>query len=142
MSSILCKIGIHKWDGCRCTSPGCWKRRANLHVWNACKCEVCGSRRPEDDPSHSYAPSTGFCEHCGCASPPAAIQAGWYFWSIPHGASPVLVGECLERIDDWTIRARVWSTSAPHGERGKFAVSKIAQIISQDTFFEMRRDET
>ena len=78
--SILCKIGIHKWDGCRCIYCGiirdeyhdwsidcekcvrCGKTRYNAHDWSRdCeKCLKCGLTRQH---SHSWVGNK--CSQCG-----------------------------------------------------------------------------
>ena len=43
---IRCRIGLHKWDGCKC--PDCFKRRDKKHSWDGCKCTRCGKVRNEE----------------------------------------------------------------------------------------------
>lgn len=43
MSSILCKIGVHSWQGCRCKV--CEKTRDQNHSWTGCRCQSCSARR-------------------------------------------------------------------------------------------------
>ena len=40
-----CRIGLHKWDGCRCKA--CGRQRDREHSWDACRCSVCGRHRDE-----------------------------------------------------------------------------------------------
>lgn len=46
---IICKLGIHRWDGCKCTL--CSETRDMGHLWNGCKCTRCGTTRDE---GHSW----------------------------------------------------------------------------------------
>lgn len=63
MAPLLCLLGRHKWDGCRCARSGCLERRDSGHKWNGCECEVCKAVR---DLHHSYN-ACGICERCGNA---------------------------------------------------------------------------
>jgi hypothetical protein len=62
---LMCLIGKHKWDGCKCLVCGktrneghdwkkdcqkcsrCGMERRDAHKWNGCKCSVCGKTRDE-----------------------------------------------------------------------------------------------
>ncbi len=46
MRRILCKIGIHKWNVCKCSI--CLKVRPHqYHDWEGCRCRQCGFTRNE-----------------------------------------------------------------------------------------------
>lgn len=76
--SLLCRIGMHKWKGCKCDACGktrnqdhdwskdcekcshCGQTRTNSHKWSGCKCSTCGKTRDE---SHTW--SSCKCSECG-----------------------------------------------------------------------------
>jgi hypothetical protein len=62
--ALTCLIGLHKWDGCICTS--CGKIKKDNHNWDGCKCTKCQTVR---DTGHSWAKdaSSGCskCSKCG-----------------------------------------------------------------------------
>jgi len=43
--SFKCAIGIHSWDGCKCSK--CSKTRDKEHTWDKCICSKCGKTRDE-----------------------------------------------------------------------------------------------
>ncbi len=43
--SILCLMGLHRYDHCLCTR--CWIKRDKDHLWEGCKCRYCGKTRDE-----------------------------------------------------------------------------------------------
>lgn len=47
--SILCKINLHSWEGCRCRR--CGRTRDEAHAWDGCNCSRCGATRDE---SHAW----------------------------------------------------------------------------------------
>jgi ankyrin repeat protein len=55
--SIKCMLGMHSWDGCKCTK--CDKTRDELHNWNGCKCDICRNTRDEQ---HNWI--NGNCSVC------------------------------------------------------------------------------
>ena len=59
--SLSCKIGIHSWDGCKCTK--CSKIRDENHSWDGCKCSKCGKTKDEN---HSWDGCQ--CTNCGSIS--------------------------------------------------------------------------
>ena len=62
---IMCLLGLHRWQGCKCSACGktrdkghdwtrdcerceaCGTTRAEAHVWNGCRCSACGMGRDE-----------------------------------------------------------------------------------------------
>lgn len=42
---LLCTIGLHKWEECRCSR--CGAQRDTEHSWNGCQCSVCKKVRNE-----------------------------------------------------------------------------------------------
>ena len=61
--SFKCKIGLHSWDGCKCTI--CGKTRDAEHDTSAdCgKCSRCGQVFDED--SHDWSKDCDKCARCG-----------------------------------------------------------------------------
>lgn len=59
--ALKCKIGIHSWDGCKCT--GCDKTRDEQHDWSKdCeKCSKCGKIR---DKQHDWSKDCEKCSDC------------------------------------------------------------------------------
>jgi hypothetical protein len=43
--AFKCKLGLHAWQGCKCSE--CGKLRDELHKWDGCECSVCGRTRDE-----------------------------------------------------------------------------------------------
>jgi hypothetical protein len=60
--NMLCFIGVHKWDGCMCTT--CGKTRDEGHDWNMdCeKCAKCGVTRHN---AHDWTKDCQKCSKCG-----------------------------------------------------------------------------
>jgi hypothetical protein len=77
--SFKCKIGLHKWNGCKCAECGkiisnlyayhawesdcekcstCGLIRTGSHNWSGCKCTLCGKTRDEQ---HQW-------NHCRCST--------------------------------------------------------------------------
>ncbi len=87
--NILCKMGMHKWQNCKCGRCGtvrdenhdfvhckcsvCGKVRNQGHRYIGCRCTVCGKVRDE---GHWY--REGICAACGKAIPidPTALSEG------------------------------------------------------------------
>ena len=87
--SLLCKLGLHKWEGCKCSLCGksrderhdwakncekcskCEKARTNQHVWEGCKCSLCGKSRDE---GHDWAKN---CEKCAKCEKARTAQHTW-----------------------------------------------------------------
>jgi len=46
MAGLLCKIGLHQWNGCACTA--CPATRDEGHDWHGCTCSHCGATREHD----------------------------------------------------------------------------------------------
>jgi hypothetical protein len=44
--SFKCKIGLHSWNGCKCSI--CGKIRDKHHIWGEFKCTICGKKRFDD----------------------------------------------------------------------------------------------
>lgn len=64
--SLKCKIGIHNWDGCRCTQ--CDKTRDNQHDWNQ-NCEKCSKCGKTLINKHQWDDDTDKCKICGKTNP-------------------------------------------------------------------------
>jgi len=60
--SILCKVGLHKWNGCECVR--CFAKRDQQHDWNGCTCRRCNTRR---DSGHNIVEYK--CTICGHVEP-------------------------------------------------------------------------
>jgi len=78
--SFKCKIGLHSWNGCKCSKCGktrdeqhnwskdckkcsnCGKTRENQHDWKGCKCSKCGITRDEQ---HNWSKDCDNCSICG-----------------------------------------------------------------------------
>jgi len=60
--SFKCKIGLHSWDGCKCTD--CGKTRDERHDWGKdCeKCSKCGKTRENQ---HDWSKDCEKCSKCG-----------------------------------------------------------------------------
>ena len=58
--SIKCKIGLHSWEGCKCSA--CGSIRDAHHAWDGCKCSKCGKMK-----EHTWTIiSNGYkCNNCG-----------------------------------------------------------------------------
>lgn len=77
---LLCKLGLHEWDGCECKqcdkkrdvehdwSKNCEKcakcgaARRDVHKWDRCQCKQCGKRR---DVEHDWSKNCEKCAKCG-----------------------------------------------------------------------------
>lgn len=59
--SLRCKIGLHSWDGCKCTE--CNKVRDEQHDWsqNCEKCSKCGKTRENN---HDWSKDCEKCSKC------------------------------------------------------------------------------
>jgi len=73
-----CKLGVHSWNGCKCTICSalkdkdhswdgcmckiCGKTRDQEHLWDGCICKICGKTRDQD---HSWNDSMCECKRCG-----------------------------------------------------------------------------
>ena len=56
-----CSLGMHDWDGCKCSS--CGKIRDKGHDWDGCKCVSCGKTRDE---KHDWSKNDcSKCSKCG-----------------------------------------------------------------------------
>ena len=77
-----CFMGLHRWDGCKCTK--CGKTRNEGHHWDGCKCTRCGTTRDEGhrwdgckctvcgavrDQGHDWSKDCDSCSRCGAKSP-------------------------------------------------------------------------
>lgn len=51
---MLCSIGFHAWQGCRCQRAGCTVTRDEQHRWEGCKCGLCNKILPEHDKGHVW----------------------------------------------------------------------------------------
>lgn len=58
--AFKCKIGLHSWNGCKCSE--CGKNRDEQHVWRGCKCAKCGETRDEQ---HDWSLDCEKCSKCG-----------------------------------------------------------------------------
>jgi hypothetical protein len=61
--SLKCKIGVHQFQGCKCSA--CGKTRDNEHNFIGCQCSVCGRIR---DSGHTW--EYGTCTQCGTQRSP------------------------------------------------------------------------
>lgn len=79
--TLLCSVGFHSWDGCRCGR--CGKTRDAEHAWSGCNCTRCGATR---DAEHHWDGCT--CAVCGKER--------------NHDFSPILCSSCGKRrnVDD------------------------------------------
>jgi Zn ribbon nucleic-acid-binding protein len=60
--SLKCFIGLHSWDGCKCSD--CEKVRYKEHDWDGCKCNKCGKTR-QMDIYHEWSDNYEYCTKCG-----------------------------------------------------------------------------
>lgn len=58
--AFKCKIGLHSWEGCKCS--GCGKIRDKQHARNSCKCDKCGK---VFDFKHDWSNDCEKCSKCG-----------------------------------------------------------------------------
>ena len=81
--TFKCKIGLHSWDGCKCSECGktrdeqhewsmdceecskCYTTRESQHSWNGCLCEKCKKIRSEQ---HDWSKDCCKCSKCGTES--------------------------------------------------------------------------
>jgi hypothetical protein len=85
-----CRIGLHKWSGCKCQD--CDTTRDSEHKWERYRCQICGATRPEEveiptrDPAQSV-----FLEHEYLAKNPCLCGGSWRMMThtnpIPSGTS-------------------------------------------------------
>lgn len=59
--NIACKLGLHKWIGCKCYS--CAKTRAEGHDWSK-DCEVCSRCGKTRDGAHDWSKDCNTCARC------------------------------------------------------------------------------
>jgi len=89
--AFKCKIGLHSWNGCKCSECGkirdeqhdwskdcekcskCGKTKEQQHKWKGCKCSLCGKIR---DAGHDWRQDCEKCSICG------AIRKDKHNWSI------------------------------------------------------------
>ena len=58
--NLLCPVGLHKWQGCKCAR--CGKTRDEGHNWRGCKRSNCGKTRDE---GHEWSKDCEKCARCG-----------------------------------------------------------------------------
>lgn len=58
--SLKCKLGLHSWDGCKCSD--CDLIRDEQHDWKGCKCAGCGKERYKN---HNWSDDGEKCIECG-----------------------------------------------------------------------------
>jgi len=58
--AFKCKIGLHSWNGCKCSD--CGKLRYEQHNWKGCKCSICDQKRNEQ---HDWSKEKKVCVRCG-----------------------------------------------------------------------------
>ncbi len=87
--SFKCKIGLHSWNGCKCSD--CEKIRDEQHEWNGCKCSKCGKTRDEQ---HDW---TKDCEKCSKCDKTRENQHSW------SGCNCVKCGKIRDEQHDWSI---------------------------------------
>ena len=59
--SLVCKLGVHQWEWCRCSR--CGLERARNHRWEGCRCGICGATRNQD---HRYVDAGDDCRCTAC----------------------------------------------------------------------------
>ena len=61
--AILCHLGLHKWDGCKCSK--CRECRDAEHKWNkdGCLCLKCSKEKHEFNPGNCKCPKCGLVKH-------------------------------------------------------------------------------
>ncbi len=63
----LCLIGVHSWNGCKCSA--CGKTRYEGHTWDGCICSTCGETRHTVNGGDK-------CSACGAAACPECDGRG------------------------------------------------------------------
>jgi len=58
--NLKCLLGIHEWNGCKCTR--CGTMRDKGHHWDGCICSKCGKIRHSD---HDWRADCEKCARCG-----------------------------------------------------------------------------
>jgi len=97
--SFKCKIGLHSWDGCKCTE--CQKIRNEQHDWDGCKCKKCGETRDEQ---HDWSKDCEKCSICGSIkhyslnNKKKAIRHNW----VNDCEKCIKCGKTRENQHDWS----------------------------------------
>jgi hypothetical protein len=104
--AFKCKIGLHSWNGCKCTDCGiirdeqhywlidcekcaqCGKTNGNIHKWIGCKCAKCGKIRDEH---HEWIDCK--CSKCG------KINENSHVW---NGCKCTKCAKTRDEQHDWT----------------------------------------
>ena len=106
MSSFKCKMGLHSWNGCKCTE--CDKIRDEQHLWEGCKCSGCNKVRDEKHEvkdckcvkcgkeEHDFSIDCEKCSICG------KIKVGQHDWSNDCEKCSIC-GSIGTEHHDWTI---------------------------------------
>jgi HEAT repeat protein len=107
--ALSCKMGIHKWDACRCSK--CLTKRDAAHDWNGCKCRVCDAER---DAEHDWngctclicgtVRSTGHKNRCQCGICGKDLHTWTYAYECPECGIAL---SAREIVDDIERRLRV-----------------------------------
>lgn len=105
--SIMCHIGKHTWNGCKCAVCNktrdekhdwksnceecsiCRAARQGAHRWSGCKCAVCGKTRDE---KHDWARNCEGCSICG------SVRQNAHSWS---GCRCTACGTTRDEGHDW-----------------------------------------
>jgi hypothetical protein len=105
---LLCLVGKHHWQGCKCVACGAardeqhdWSRncercarcdatRVDSHAWQGCKCEACGATRDEQ---HDWSKDCEKCCRCD------ATQQGTHEW---QGCKCAACGAARDEQHDWS----------------------------------------
>jgi hypothetical protein len=67
--SLKCKLGLHEWNGCKCSK--CGKTRDIGHQWNGCQCSKCYKTRDE---GHNWRKD---CQRCSVCHKTRDIEHRW-----------------------------------------------------------------
>jgi uncharacterized protein (TIGR02145 family) len=86
--SFKCNIGLHNWNGCKCSE--CEKIREEQHNWSGCKCTKCGKTRDEQ---HNWTKDCEKCSNCG------KILVNAHKWL---GCKCTVCGKIRDEQHDWS----------------------------------------
>jgi len=60
--SLNCKIGLHKWDGCKCSNCGTTRNEHHVYTNDCGTCSICGTTHDE---LHDWSKDCEKCTKCG-----------------------------------------------------------------------------
>jgi len=60
--SLNCKIGLHKWDGCKCSNCGTTRDEHHVYTNDCGTCSICGTTHDE---LHDWSKDCEKCTKCG-----------------------------------------------------------------------------